>query len=206
MESKEQIIQTAEGLFMSYGIRSVTMDDISRKIAISKKTIYQFYRDKDEIVCLVTKRVLRKERDKMMSIKAESEDAIHEIFMVSQYLRKHTQEVNPSILFDLQKYHPNAWKIYLDFKENVFIDAMKATLHRGITEGYFRSDIDIDILAQLRIMEIQMAGDNDIYPQDKFDFRKVIIQLFEHFMQGVLTAEGRNKLIEYSEKVERNEA
>ncbi len=205
MENKEQIAQAAEDLFMAYGVRSVTMDDISRKISISKKTIYQYYRDKDEVVCLVTKRVLQKEKEKMLAIKEVAQDAIHEIFLLSQYLRKHTQNVNPSILFDLQKYHQNAWKIYLSFKENVFIDELKATLYRGISEGYFREDIDVDILAQLRIMEIQMAGDQDIFPQDKFDFKNVIIQLFDHFMQGVLTENGRKKLAQYSEKVENNE-
>lgn len=205
MENKKQIVQAAEDLFMAYGVRSVTMDDISRKISISKKTIYQYYRDKDEIVCLVTERVLRKEKEKMLAIKEVAEDAIHEIVLVSQYMRKHTQNVNPSILFDLQKYHPNAWKIYLSFKESVFLDALKATLYRGIEEGYFRQDIDVDILAQLRIMQIQMAGDQEIFPQDKFDFKKVIIQLFEHFMQGVLTEKGRKKLAQYSEKVENNE-
>jgi hypothetical protein len=156
-------------------------------------------------VCLVTKRVLQKEKEKMLAIKEVAQDAIHEIFLLSQYLRKHTQNVNPSILFDLQKYHQNAWKIYLSFKENVFIDELKATLYRGISEGYFREDIDVDILAQLRIMEIQMAGDQDIFPQDKFDFKNVIIQLFDHFMQGVLTENGRKKLAQYSEKVENNE-
>ena len=205
MENKEQIAQAAEDLFMAYGVRSVTMDDISRKISISKKTIYQYYRDKDEIVCLVAKRVLSKEKEKMLAIKEAAEDAIHEIFLLSQYLRKHIQHVNPSILFDLQKYHQNAWKIYLSFKENVFINELKSTLHRGISEGYFREDIDIEILAQLRLMEIQMAGDQDIFPQDKFDFKKVIIQLFEHFMHGVLTEKGRKKLAQYSEKVENNE-
>jgi AcrR family transcriptional regulator len=205
VENKEQIAQAAEDLFMAYGVRSVTMDDISRKISISKKTIYQYYRDKDEVVCLVTKRVLQKEKEKMLAIKEVAQDAIHEIFLLSQYLRKHTQNVNPSILFDLQKYHQNAWKIYLSFKENVFIDELKATLYRGISEGYFREDIDVDILAQLRIMEIQMAGDQDIFPQDKFDFKNVIIQLFDHFMQGVLTENGRKKLAQYSEKVENNE-
>ena len=201
MENKEQIAKAAEELFMTYGVRNVSMDDISRKISISKKTIYQHYKDKEEIVCLVTQRVLLKERSKMFNIKKEAEDAIHEIVLVSSYLRAYSQNVNPSILFDLQKYHARAWNIYLKFKESVFLDSLKETLHRGISEGVFRKDINVDVLSRLRIEEIQMASDSKIFPTDKFNFKKVQIQLFEHFMHGILTSEGRKKLSLHSEKV-----
>lgn len=181
------------------------MDDISRKISISKKTIYQNYRDKEEIVCLVTERVLLKERDKLVSIKEIAKNAIHEIVLVSQYLRDYSQNVNPSILFDLQKYHIKAWEIYLKFKESVFLDSLIETLQRGIDEGVFRKEIDVNVLARLRIEQVQMASDSDIFPHEDFNFREVQIQLFEHFMHGILTNKGRKKLADYSEKVLTNE-
>lgn len=181
------------------------MDDISRKIFISKKTIYQHYRDKEEIVCLVTERVLQKERDKLISIKEVARDAIHEIVLVSQYLREYLYNVNPSVLFDLQKYHLQAWKIYLRFKDSVFLEALKETLHRGIEEGFFRKELDADVLARLRVGEVQMASDSEIFPHDQFNFREVQLQLFDHFMHGVLTSKGRKKLAQYSEKFLNNE-
>ena len=205
MDNKEQIAKAAEELFMAYGIRSVSMDDISRKIFISKKTIYQHYRDKEEIVCLVTERVLQKERDKLISIKEVARDAIHEIVLVSQYLREYLYNVNPSVLFDLQKYHLQAWKIYLRFKDSVFLEALKETLHRGIEEGFFRKELDADVLARLRVGEVQMASDSEIFPHDQFNFREVQLQLFDHFMHGVLTSKGRKKLAQYSEKFLNNE-
>lgn len=200
MESKEQIAQVAEDLFLAYGVRSVTMDDISKKLAISKKTIYQHYRDKDEIVCLVTERVMEREQEQINEIKKEAKDVIHELILLSKYLRAHGQNVNPSVLFDLQRYHRSAWEIYLKFKESVFLYSLIGTLNKGKEMGYFREDINVEIMALLRLEEIQMAYDPDVFPRDKFDFQEVQVQLFDHFVHGILTKKGLETLKLYKEK------
>ncbi|MDF9797603.1 AcrR family transcriptional regulator [Catalinimonas alkaloidigena] len=205
MESKEQIAQVAEGLFLAYGVRSVTMDDISKKLAISKKTIYQHFRDKDEIVCLVTERVMEREGEQINRIKTEANDVIHELILLSKYIREHGQSVNPSVLFDLQRYHRNAWEIYLRFKENVFLFSLIDTLNRGIEEGFIRSEIDVEVLSLLRLEEMQMAYDADLFPRDKFNFKMVQNQLFDHFVHGILTRKGLDTLYLYQEKKNSNE-
>lgn len=200
MESKEQIAQAAEDLFLAYGVRSVTMDDISKKLAISKKTIYQHYRDKDEIVCLVTERVMEREEEQINEIKHEAKDVIHELILLSKYIREHGQSVNPSVLFDLQRYHRSAWEIYLKFKENVFLYSLIDTLNRGKVKGYIREEVNVDILSLLRLEEIQMAYDADVFPRDKFNFQEVQVQLFDHFVHGILTSKGLDTLKLYKEK------
>lgn len=200
MESKEQIAQAAEDLFLAYGVRSVTMDDISKKLAISKKTIYQHYRDKDEIVCLVTERVMEREEEQINEIKNKAKDVIHELILLSKYIREHGQSVNPSVLFDLQRYHRSAWEIYLKFKENVFLYSLIDTLNRGKEKGYIREEVNVEILSLLRLEEIQMAYDADVFPRDKFNFQEVQLQLFEHFVHGILTTKGLETLQLYKEK------
>lgn len=197
-ENKEEIVQAAEKLFLAYGVRSVTMDDISKKLAISKKTIYQHYKDKDEIVCKVTQRFLEREKKMVKEIKENSLDAIHELVLISKYLREHLQNVNPSVLFDLQKYHRGAWEIYLKFKEKVFLHAIEETLSRGIEEEVFRRDINIQILALLRIEEIQMLFNVEIFPRDKFSFKEVQKQLFDHFTRGIITPKGAGLINQYT--------
>jgi len=206
LESKEQIAQAAESLFLSYGVRSVTMDDISKKLAISKKTIYQYYRDKDEIVCLVTERVMEREQHQINQIKNEATDAIHELILITNYIRQHSQNINPSVLFDIQKYHRNAWEIYIKFKESVFLNSLTDTLKRGVAEGFFRKEINIDVLAILRLEQVQMAYDEEVYARNKFDFREVQIQLFKHFVYGILTVKGIETLESYQEKFFTNES
>lgn len=205
MESKEQIAQVAEDLFLAYGVRSVTMDDISKKLAISKKTIYQHFRDKDEIVCLVTERVMEREGEQINRIKSDAKDVIQELILLSKYIREHGQSVNPSVLFDLQRYHRNAWEIYLKFKENVFLFSLMDTLNRGKKEGYIRQEIDVEVLSLLRLEEIQMAYDADLFPREKFNFKEVQRQLFDHFVHGILTKKGLDTFNQYQEKKNSNE-
>lgn len=205
VESKEQIAQVAEDLFLAYGVRSVTMDDISKKLAISKKTIYQHFRDKDEIVCLVTERVMEREGEQINRIKSDARDVIQELILLSKYIREHGQSVNPSVLFDLQRYHRNAWEIYLKFKENVFLFSLMDTLNRGKKEGYIRQEIDVEVLSLLRLEEIQMAYDADLFPREKFNFKEVQRQLFDHFVHGILTKKGLDTLNQYQEKKNSNE-
>lgn len=197
-DNKEEIVETAEDLFMAYGVRSVTMDDICRKLAISKKTIYSHYKDKDEVVSVVTQRFLEREKQMITEIKEKSNDAIHELIMISGYLKEHLQSINPSVLFDLQKYYRHAWDIYLKFKEKVFLQAIAETLRWGIQEGYFRKDINVDILSVLRIEEIQLTFDSGVFPREKFDFMKVQMQLFTHFIRGIVTPEGAELIKKYT--------
>ncbi len=205
LESKEQIVKAAEDLFLTYGVRSVTMDDISKKLAISKKTIYQHYRDKNEIVCLVAQRVLEREKEQIDQLKLASKDVVHELLLLSDYIREHAQSVNPSVLFDLQRYHRSAWKIYLEFKENVFLESLNDTLSRGKQQAYIREEINVEILSLLRMEEIQMAYDADVFPRDNFNFREVQGQLFDHFVHGILTPKGLETLRHYQEKINTNE-
>ncbi|MEQ9298296.1 MAG: TetR/AcrR family transcriptional regulator [Cyclobacteriaceae bacterium] len=198
MDTKEKIIQKADELFRLYGMRSVTMDDISKGLGISKKTIYQYYSDKDEIVTRATRHMLEHEQQEIEEISQGSKNALDELFEISRCIRKNVTNINPSILFELQKYHAKAWEIYLDFKEHAFKKTITQNLERGIKEGFFRKEIDIEVLALMRLEQFQMIFDQRIFPSTQFDFAKVQTQILEHFIYGILTEKGRAL---YEEKV-----
>jgi AcrR family transcriptional regulator len=204
LENKEQIAEAAEKLFMSYGIRSVTMDDIAKQLGISKKTIYQHYNDKDEVVCQTTWRILEREKELLEGIRKEAKNAVHELHLLTNYVRHHIVNINPSALFDIQKYHKEAWKIYLDFKDSVFIQNIEESIKRGIAEGYFRSNLNPKILAKLRIEQIHIGFDDQIFPKDQFDWTEVQLQLFENFFYGLLTPTGKQLFENYSETLVTN--
>lgn len=204
MENRDQITQAAEHLFMNYGIRSVTMDDIARKLGISKKTIYQHFRDKDEVVGLATLRILQREKGMLDQIQNESENAIHELHLLSNYIRQHIVNINPSALFDLQKYHPDAWQIYLNFKDTVFLKSVESTIERGIREGVFRPSLDPKILSVLRIEQIHCSFDDQVFPKEEYNWREVHTQLFDHFTYGLLTPKGVHAYEKYSETLVNN--
>lgn len=197
MEINERIIVAADSLFMKYGARSVTMDDIARELSVSKKTIYQYYKDKDEIVTLVSKAHIDQEKKEFTEISETSDSAIEEIFKISQCIRKMVTEINPSLLFDLQKYHRKAWDLYLDYKTEFIKNSVVSNLDRGIKEGCYREELDAEVIATYRVEQVQMAFDDKIFPTKKFKFPQVQMQLFDHFIHGLLTDKGRKLYKDY---------
>lgn len=193
----QRIIEQAGKLFLKYGIKSVTMDDISTELSISKKTIYQYFRDKDEIVSQVAENHLLQEKARMEEIRSEASNAIEQLYNYSACLREMFEGMNPAVLYDLRKYYNTAWQIYLDFKDKVFFHAIADILRQGIKEGYFRKDIDIEVLSILRLEEFQMTTYDSLFPMEKFDMKHVQMQLFMHFVFGIVTEEGYHKLNQY---------
>ncbi|GJM28754.1 MAG: TetR family transcriptional regulator [Cyclobacteriaceae bacterium] len=173
------------------------MDDIARDLSISKKTIYQYFRDKNDLVLQVTRDHLEKEKLEIRAIKESTSNAIETLIEESLCLRKNITGMNPSLLFDLKKYHQQAWELYLDCKQTVYISSLKETLEKGVEEGYFRQEIDPRILAVLRVEQIQMSLERFTYPRDQFEFKEVQIQLFDHFLHGLVSEKGRKLLNKY---------
>lgn len=197
MDIKEKILAQSTDLFLRYGIRSVTMDTIAKELGISKKTIYQYFKDKNEIVETITRLYLENEKALFCKIKQSSNDSIEELVNVTRCLRETMANMNPSLLYDLKKYHYKAWNMFLEYKENVFKESIKSSIQKGIEEGNFRPEINPDIIAIMRFEQVQMAFDSDIFPVNRFDFREVQMQLFMHFVFGIVTEKGKEKYIKY---------
>lgn len=197
MELKEKIVAGAGNMFTKYGVRSVTMDDIARELAVSKKTIYQHFKDKDEIVTVATAAHMEMEKREFREIAETAVNAIDEIARLSVCMRRNVAEINPSLLFDLQKYHRKAWDVYMEFKNEFIMNSIKSNLERGVKEGYYRKEIDPEMLAIFRVEQVQMVFDDKIFPRNRFDFKEVQMQLFDHFVQGVATQKGRQLFDEY---------
>lgn len=198
---KERILKGAMELFMKYGVRSVSMDDIARHLSVSKKTLYQYFADKEEIVTMVAEFHLRHERDQYDSITSVSENAIDELVKVSVCIKKDLQKMNPSLLFDLQKYHPKAWSAWLAHKQQHIGQSIIRNLKQGIDEGFFRPEINTDILAIARLELIQITFDERAYPPDKYNLAEVNLQLFDHFVYGLLTDKGRKVYEKYKQQL-----
>jgi len=199
-EIKERILTGALELFMRYGVRSVTMDDIARHLSISKKTIYQYYADKDEVVTMVSIMHLEQNRIRFDSFKAVAKDAIDELVRISICMRQDFQKMNPSLLYDLQKYHARAWKTWIEHKYNYVKHSIVTNLKQGIAEGYYRPEINPDVLAVARLELIQLTFNDQVFNPDKFNLLEVHTQIFEQFIYGVLSEKGRKVYEKYKKQ------
>ena len=188
---REKIKKGAAELFMRYGVRSISMDDIARHLSVSKKTLYQHFADKEDIVTVTCKEHLDRTAEEFTNSRKNARHAIEELVNLSVCLKRNVQDMNPSVLYDLQKYHPKAWSVWLDHKNRFIRESVVRNLKQGIAEGYFRPDMDPEVIASVRLEMVQLAFNEEIFPREKFRLSEVQMQIFDHFVFGLLTDKGR---------------
>ncbi|MDB5252396.1 MAG: hypothetical protein JWP27_1565 [Flaviaesturariibacter sp.] len=199
MEPKERILAKAHELFLRYGIRSVSMDDIAAQTGMSKKTLYQYYVDKEELVSAVFTAILDEKKCQCLDDKSGADNALHEVFLAFDRVQDMFATMNPSVLFDMEKYHAPTFTKFKAFQNNFLYSLIKANLERGITEGLYRPEIDIDIMTRYRIHSTMLSFSQDIFPNNRTQLVHIEQQLLEHFLYGLATPKG-DKLIEKYKK------
>lgn len=202
---KDKIITESLDLFMNYGLRSVTMDDIAKHLGISKKTIYLHFKDKEEIIIQSTSMYFDSEHKKMDEIEKMADNAVEHLYKLTFWLRERIKNTNTNALYDMKKYYKKAWEKYKDYKHNVIYNSVINNLKRGIKEGLFRDDINPEVLSQLRIGQIELSFNKEIFPEDKFTLVEIHEQLFEHFTYGILSKKGLDLFETYKQKNNINE-
>lgn len=200
METKERIIEQAKNLFLKLGIRSVSMDDICSHLAISKKTLYQHVADKDELVDMVLQGQISAMQAETMECCLQSENAIQEVIKTMEMLVKHFTSMNPVVLFDLQKFHLSAFNKFKDHKYQFTLEMISNNLKRGITEGLYRADINVDILSRFRLESLEIAFNVEVYPTNRYNLVEVSIAIIENFLYGVATEKGFALIEQYKNK------
>lgn len=198
---KEKIIIESIGLFMRFGLKSVTMDDIAKHLGISKKTIYFHFKDKEEIIYLTTAMYFEKEKREMEEMENESRNAVEHLYNISLCIQERIRNTNRSILFDLKKYYKRAWENYKRHKQEVIFNSVMENLKLGIAEGLYRKNINPKILAYLRIGEIELTFDSGYFPEDEYTIGDINEQIFDHFTHGILTEKGFKLLKSYKQNL-----
>jgi TetR/AcrR family transcriptional regulator, cholesterol catabolism regulator len=188
---KDKILMVAEKLFLKLGIRSITMDDIATKIGISKKTIYQYYADKDAIVYAVFKQHLDEECRAILEIEANASNPIEAFFKGVDRLKGQMKDINPSTLNDLRKYHPTSWELFKKYRNSTFLSTIKQNLENGLALELYRADLNIAILSRLHIATFEVSINDDFFPNEDFNSTEVSLAILDHFMHGILTEKGK---------------
>jgi AcrR family transcriptional regulator len=206
MDIKERIINQAKSLFMKLGIRSVSMDDICSQLGISKKTIYQHFKDKDELVDIVLQEEITFMQHETLGCCSTSIDAVDEIFKTMQLITKQMGNMNPVVLVDLHKYHFTSFQQFMQHKNTFLLDIISKNLKRGIEEGYYRQDLQVEILARYRLESMILAFNMDIFPTSRYNLAEVSIAIIENFLYGLATEKGFKLIEAYKQKSISNHA
>lgn len=202
MEPKERILKGAEELFFKYGIKSVTMDDIAKHLAISKKTIYQFYSDKNEIVEVLMQETLKQDECEFKQIHDESANMIEEVMHMMKHITTMFAKTNPNIFYDLQKYHPKAWSLFKEFKQDCMAKMIEKSIERGKKEGVVREDINAKIISRMRIEQVEMGLNAEVFPPSDFKLVDIQLAMLDHFLHGICTLKGHKLINKYKQVTE----
>ena len=197
MEPQERILQKAHELFMLYGIRSVSMDEIANHLGISKKTIYQYFPDKEALVDSVVAIELTCSTTECENIAAICENPIHELFLSVDNFQEMISMMNPSLVSDLEKYHPNTYQKLYDHQYKFLYEIIKNNLERGIVDGLYRPEINVPILTKYRLASVFLIFNQDIFPHTNYQATTILDAITDNFLFGITTAKGQKLILKY---------
>lgn len=151
-EMKDRILDSADELFSERGVRDVTIDDVCRRISISKKTFYQYYSQKEDLVEEVIGYHLQKKIDYFNALLHDKNPI--EVMAITLYEveKKKMFSTDKRIMGNVRKYYPNTLKKHFCKKHDMLKEIAKEYMERGVAEGYFKRDIDMDAILFLLVM------------------------------------------------------
>lgn len=194
LEQLHQLLHRVRDLFFRYGIKSMTMDDIAQQLGMSKKTIYAHFPDKKSLLKALMSDFLNNHHREMVEAKAQSENAIDEMFRNAALGIQRMDRITPSFLFDLRKYHGDIWSQFEEFRATALYAGITANIHRGMDEGLFRRDLDVDVVAHMHMEHLNLIVDPGHFAELSKPMRTVMYTIMVTFTRGLATSDGMRVL------------
>ena len=204
LNTKVRIRDKAKELFLRYGIRSVSMDDIANQLGMSKKTIYQYFTDKNELVDAVIEDELQNMQQDCLKCGVDAKDAIEEIFLTVDQVIEQLSSMNPMVLYDMEKFHIRAYQRFMEHKNKFLLQVIRKNLEWGVKEGLYRSDIDVDVLSKFRLDSMMIPFNIDLYPPSRYKLSDVTKIIIEHYLYGVASLKGHKLILKYQQHRNKN--
>lgn len=199
MEADQKFDSLIEGcykIFTEHGIKNISMDDLSRMMGISKKTLYQFVENKVDLLKKINLYIQETIRTRMEELKKTDLNAIDILLEMSKIASSKHLRINPMITFEFRKYYPQVFEDYICVKKELIIDNIKKNIDQGIKEGLYRQDLNKDIIAHLYFKKIEDFHNPEITDLQNFSYESVFEVMFENHIRGIANQVG----IEYFEK------
>ena len=201
---KVRIREKARELFLRYGIRSVSMDDIAAQLGMSKKTIYQYFADKNELVMEVMEEEIVAMKTECLQDSQQATNAVDEIFIMVDRITEQFRNMNPVIIYDLEKFHVRAYQRFLEYRNKFLLDIIRKNLEWGVKDGLYRPEIDVELLAKFRLESMMVAFNIDLFPPSKYNLAQVTKEIIEHFVFGVASPKGYKLILKCQQKRSKN--
>ncbi len=196
-QKKIEILERSSTVFMKYGLKSVTMDDLCREIGVSKKTIYKYFEDKTDLVNSILRSKLELDKTKCDTCATDSENAIAELINTSRFVLEQFSRINPTVFYDLQRHYPSAWKMMHDHKWEFVLNNIRKNIIRGKKEKLYRDNIDPDIISRYYVSSMDNLMDGSVYPSPEFKTDQVLTEILRFHIRGLASDKGITYLKEH---------
>ncbi|HAS35303.1 MAG TPA: hypothetical protein DCS15_02355 [Flavobacteriales bacterium] len=189
-EKHLEIIQGALKIFMTLGIKSVTMDDVASNLGISKKTLYKYVKDKSDLLIQSVKGFQVHEYNLILEVIDRKLNAIDESYEISKIVMNHISDIHPSVMFDMQRHYPGAMRLFEEYKSETVYNWLLENMERGMKEGYFRNNLNTEIIAKFYLSHMDQCFNQEMFPRAKFSMKDIYLEMFRYHIRGIASEKG----------------
>ena len=194
---KQAIIAKVESLFLRFGLKSVSMDDVTRELGISKKTLYQYFESKEDLVLQTIQQHQAEQKKALALTLKDSGDALQEMFGFARHFMVQLRQMSPATIFDLKKYYPDIWHSVENAQREYIYLVLVQNMARGKQEGLYRDHLQVDILARLYLGSVRLLLDDTFFPNHNYHWDKLYREFIEYHLRGIASIEGLKRLQHY---------
>ena len=197
----QELLMKTAGFFMQNGIKSHTMDDVSKFLGISKKTLYTYVSSKVDLVNRAMTLLMENDVQACNEVIAMKGNAIDKIYAINKRVSEKLEQTQPVIIYDLKNHYPEAWEIVQKHKSQFILMEIKNSLLDGIEEGLFR-DMNVEIIATANVNLIYSIFEDKIFPSHKYSFSQIHNEILRYHIRGIANKKG---LAYIEELIKKNE-
>jgi AcrR family transcriptional regulator len=189
-EKLDHLLKQAGEIFMRYGLKSVTMDDVCRELGISKKTLYQYVSDKNDLIAKVLDQDIQEDEKVICALQTSGLSAIDELLHIQKMVTEKVQHMHSSIIYDLKKYYPESWGRIIRHRNEFIVGCIEQNIIKGQQEGVFRTDIHSALIAKIYASRIEVSIDPSLYSGLKVTPAEVYAEAMRYHIRGIATEKG----------------
>jgi len=200
MDNLTKILSVSVELFRQYGFKAITTDDIARRAGISKKTLYQHFANKQEIVNESVLWFKHQMTDTCNEMVRDSENAVEAMVKTLAYMDTMYKQINPMAMFEMQRFFPEAYETFRNQLQDKDMGIIRENIEQGIAEGLYREDVHAELMARYRLESSLMILQPNLIVSNRNELLSVSWEIGEHFMYGIMTAKGVKQYLKYKAK------
>lgn len=201
MEFGKKLDCKAMELFMKYGIKSVSMDDLANVLGVSKKTIYNEIENKEALISRLLERYIKDETEQIERIHQESKDAIHELVLIAQHVSNTLDQIQPITIFDLKKYFVSHWEMLLQLVFAHIYEVIIQNVKWGREADLYRMNFDEDIMCRLYVANSMLLFDEFYFPSEKYNKKLVFQEFITQFLFSIISPKGEKVYLLYIKEI-----